>query len=249
MSTPPPRLRDTDPRFARLAATLDRSEPDASLVAKVLAIPDEAPLTEGLDPAPVRTRPSYGRWLVAGACALTLAGLGLWLAERPNAEPRVPAPLPEQVMEAPATATPAEAPVRDENAPVVSVQDLPAAPELSARRQLATSSAAKPSASASERSTFHEELALVEAARSALGRGEVRSCLEALDQYDQRFRDGVLSSEADITRIEAFAKLGRDDEARALADRFLVVHATSPYAERVRALRTKLGGARKDTVQ
>jgi len=245
MRTPPPPLRDTDPRFARLAASLRRSEPDPSLVAKVLAIPDETPAPEGLDPAPVRTRPSYGRWLIAGACALTLAGLGFRLSERPKAA----TPMPAAPGEAPAAVMAADPPARDDVAPVVSVQDLPAAPEPSARRQAAVPPPAKPSASANEGSTFHEELALIEAARSALARGDGRSCVEALDRYDERFRGGVLASEAEITRIEALAKLGRDDEARALVDRFLTLHPTSPYAERARSLGAKLGGVKRENVQ
>ncbi|MDF2695119.1 MAG: hypothetical protein K0S65_3502 [Labilithrix sp.] len=133
-------------------------------------------------------------------------------------------------------------------APTVSVEDLPAAPELPTHRAPGAVTSTRPSASV-ETSTFHEELALVEGARSALARGDGHASLQTLDRYDARFRAGVLVSEADITRIEALTSVGRIEEARALADRFLARQATSPYAERVRSLRTKLGAAEKDTGQ
>ena len=244
MSTPPPRLRDTDPRFAKIAASLEQRGPDPALVAKVLAIPDGSPAAPSRGATSVRSA-SIGRWVVAGACALTLAALGWTLAEPTTAAPHAPStPLPRQVAPLESPSTPASAPPPDNAvAPTVSVDDLPAAPEKLGRASASVAAPVKQvaDAPASPASSFHEELALVEAARSALARGDARASLEMLDRYDERFRHGALAAEAEVTRIEALAKSGRTEEARTLADRFLERRATSSYVARVRAIRGKLG--------
>jgi len=84
--------------------------------------------------------------------------------------------------------------------------------------------------------TFDEELALVSAARSALKRGDARSCMRAVDDYRARFGAGTFAQEIEAIRIEALFRAGERARARAAAEQFLASNAASPYADRVRSL-------------
>ncbi len=242
MSLPPPRLRDESPSVARLFSALQRDTPDPSLVAKVLELPNRVPAPDPRGPA--RSLSSAARWLAVGACALTLGGLGWALREAPasSAMETPSAPVVE-----PNVVRAEEPPSHAAEPPSLSVDDLPSAaesprppPARSGAAPVATTPATKPSAATATSSTFHEELALIESARGALTRGDGEACLRTLDRYDERFHGGVLASEAEITRIEALASVGRTDAARAAADRFLAQNGGSPYAGRVRSVLERL---------
>ncbi len=104
-------------------------------------------------------------------------------------------------------------------------------PAPTVARGTATSSAA-----ASSGSSFHEELALVEAARSALARGDNGACLRALARHDERFRGGVFADEIAVMHIEALAARGDRARARTLGERFLAHSPDSAYASRIRSI-------------
>ena len=80
-----------------------------------------------------------------------------------------------------------------------------------------------------------DELGAIDRARVALANGDARRVLEELDAYDRRFPGGRLQIEAEVMRIDAFAKLGRKDLARQHAEMFLKRHPNSVLATRVRA--------------
>ena len=80
-----------------------------------------------------------------------------------------------------------------------------------------------------------DELGPIDRARVALANGEARRGLEELDAYARRFPGGRLQIEAEVMRIDAFAKLGRKDLARQHAEAFLKRHPNSVLATRVRA--------------
>jgi hypothetical protein len=80
-----------------------------------------------------------------------------------------------------------------------------------------------------------EELGALDRARLSLSNGDARRALDELDGYDRRFPEGRLQLEAEVMRIDAFAKVGRKDVARQHADAFLRRHPTSVLATRVRA--------------
>lgn len=244
MSTPPPRLRDQNPNIARVLQALDREGPDPSVIAKVLALPESAPIPAAR-PSALNAMSATARWLLMGASVVTLGIVGLAtthvLSRRTES-----APVPSAVVQANVVAPPTPAPPPDlatASPPTFSVDDLPsaAAPEASPRATgdspPVVSAAKSPSPSPS---AFHEELALVEAARGALSRGDGQSALSTLDRYEASFPSGALASEAAITRIEALAKLGRADAAREAAQRFLARNAASPYAARVHAILDRL---------
>lgn len=236
MSTPPSRLQDTSPELARVFASLRRNEPGAELVAKILAIPEHAPLASR--PPTGRALPTLARWIVGGICTLAVVGIGAgWIARRhgvASAEPMALAPS-AHAPEVMALASPdAPSPSNASSESTISVNDLP-----SARGPSVAPPKASSAGSYADGSTFHEELALVEAARAALARGDAASSLRTLDTYDRRFQDGALAAEAEITRIEALAAGGRRDEGRRLAERFLQKNGASPYGARVRAMLAK----------
>ena len=78
-----------------------------------------------------------------------------------------------------------------------------------------------------------EELAMLEAARSALASGAADRALQLLTRHDRRYPHGSFRPEATVLRVEALARSGDTEAARALATRFLADHPDSPLAERV----------------
>lgn len=91
-----------------------------------------------------------------------------------------------------------------------------------------------------------EEVEALKKAREALAAGRPKRALTALNAYEQRFRGGRLSLEAEVLRIEALARSGEAEAARARAASFLAAHPSSPYAVRVRAVLTPPRGEAGD---
>ncbi|MBI4703373.1 MAG: hypothetical protein HY744_19840, partial [Deltaproteobacteria bacterium] len=60
--------------------------------------------------------------------------------------------------------------------------------------------------------------------------------LRRLDEYESGYRDGSLGPEAQVLRIEALARAGKIEQARALGHAFLAHHPASPHAQRVRSI-------------
>lgn len=116
----------------------------------------------------------------------------------------------------------------------------PAAPATAANAASPPPENAQPGSSGSApgmaRTTFAEELALVGAARSALERGDVPSCVRAVDRYQERFGSGTFAHEIEVIRIEALFASGERTRARAAAEQFVRANANSPYVDRVRSL-------------
>lgn len=84
-----------------------------------------------------------------------------------------------------------------------------------------------------------EETQAVDAARSALARGDARGALSALDAYARKYPRGRLSLEAEALRIDALDKSGQHESAKRRAESFLRNHPKSVLAPRVRRV---LGG-------
>jgi hypothetical protein len=85
-------------------------------------------------------------------------------------------------------------------------------------------------------SDIAEQIALIDAARVALAGGSAERALTGVRQYQTRYPKGTFRPEAAAIKIEALVNLGRADEARALAERFLAAHGPSPLADRVARL-------------
>ena len=84
------------------------------------------------------------------------------------------------------------------------------------------------------------ETALVDEARSALGKGESAGALALLDRHDCEFPSGAFSLDARVLRIEALERAGRTAEADRLATEFLSRHPAGSYARRVRTVQDRI---------
>jgi hypothetical protein len=102
----------------------------------------------------------------------------------------------------------------------------------------ASKSAALPSASVSSESPGAEleEAASVRDARRALRQGNASDALSILASYDKAHRTGMLLQERSFLRIEALS-LKADARVETEAAAFLKAFPSSPYADRVRAMK------------
>ncbi|MFT3770425.1 MAG: hypothetical protein QM820_33780 [Minicystis sp.] len=87
-------------------------------------------------------------------------------------------------------------------------------------------------APASDADALLREAELLEKARADLARDPGAS-LRALDEHRDGFGDGQLAAERELLAIEALARQGRGEEARARARAFQARFPVSPYAARV----------------
>lgn len=101
------------------------------------------------------------------------------------------------------------------------------------RRPSAPARAHHHALAAAPSSDLRAEIALVDAARSAVATGADDRALVLLNRYDTSHRAGTFRPEATALRIEALDHLGRTGQARTLAQRFLAAHPDSPLADRV----------------
>jgi hypothetical protein len=201
------------PSDAQLAALLSRVQLAA------LAVPTTA---AGVGAASAAPKPL----LLAIKPALTALGLGVagagavriaaWLVLASPA----PAPLPRVPSNAPlvtsARAAPQASPVEVAPAPVAAPPSAPSVP----RPVLST--VEKPAS----------ELSLIRDARSALA-GDPARAMRLVEQHSRTFPDGALSQEREVIAVEALAKLGQSQAARARAEAFVKAHRESAYAPRL----------------
>ena len=89
--------------------------------------------------------------------------------------------------------------------------------------------------------TLEQELAGVQRARAALDRGDAQASLAELDRFGRERGWNRLDVEAGMLRIEALAGVGRSDEARKLARRFVEQHPNNPLVDRARRFAAPAG--------
>jgi hypothetical protein len=116
----------------------------------------------------------------------------------------------------------------------------PAAPAATAPASVVPVSAAEASPRVTvpipaqvNRAGLRGQIALLDAARAAVSAGEGGRALEILGQYERKYPAGSFHPEATALRIEALTKVGRNAEARALAQRFVAAHGAGPLSDRV----------------
>ncbi|MBK7860529.1 MAG: hypothetical protein IPJ65_18375 [Archangiaceae bacterium] len=80
-----------------------------------------------------------------------------------------------------------------------------------------------------------DERQLIEAARTALIKRDAAAALNALARHRRSFAQGQLAEERDGLEVQALAQLGRRDEARTAARRFLASWPDSVFAPAVEA--------------
>jgi hypothetical protein len=123
--------------------------------------------------------------------------------------------------------SPVSAPTPPDSAPSVS---FPPPVAAAARAAAPTRRHVSPSKSANN---LHGEIALIDAARASIRAGAPERSLALLHRYEVTYAGGTLRPEAAALRVEALARSGRTEEARALAREFLAKHPDSPLGERV----------------
>jgi hypothetical protein len=105
--------------------------------------------------------------------------------------------------------------------PVTVVVSAPAAPPPNVGPS--TSLAAPPtpsSAAAPKASTDAGEVLALDKIRSALKSGDSASALAAVAEHEKRYPSGAHVEEREALAVQALARAGRSEEARARADRF-----------------------------
>jgi hypothetical protein len=155
-------------------------------------------------------------WVSLGVLGMVVAGAVVGVRARFASHPE-PAPVIFPLAPAVAPGAPAEPAAEPTEA-------TPSVPPPHRNRALAPSG------------DLRDEIALVDAARGALSAGSPQRALEILRRYQEKHPSGSFRPEATATRIEALVKLGHQDEARALATRFVAEHRGSLLATRVAEL-------------
>jgi hypothetical protein len=88
-------------------------------------------------------------------------------------------------------------------------------------------------AAATPASDLRAEIALVDAARTAVAAGADDRALVLLQHYEASYPTGTFRPEVGALRIEALAHLGHTARARMLARKFIAAHPDSPLVDRV----------------
>ncbi|HTA19406.1 MAG TPA: hypothetical protein VK989_08945 [Polyangia bacterium] len=165
--------------------------------------------------------------VVKGAIVVAALGGGAVVGYRTSTRgDHAPAPL---VAPAPSVVSPPPAPPLEPPAPP--------SPVIAPREQrprpttlVADTSAHRPAAS-----RLAAEGRVVLDARQALRDGQPDEALRGLEAARAEFGEGALAQEREALTIEALARAGRRDEARARAVAFLHAHPESPHAAAVRS--------------
>jgi hypothetical protein len=181
--------------------------------------------------APVAAAPvvaansALGGWVAAGvlAAAAVAAGVvGVRTSSAP-AKPAVHAKAAAPAIAAPAVVTPPA------ETPVVTARETRIERIEKVRRHPAAAPAAVPAPA----SDLRDQIALLDAARTAVKAGSSERALVLLRRYDASYPAGAFRPEALALRIEALSQDGRRAEAQALAREFLTRYPQSPVADRV----------------
>lgn len=225
----PKRLLDrgTDPLGARLLRSGLRDRPDDRSRTKAIAalgLAAASGTVAGSAAATVSSKALPAAWLgllkwfglgvVGGAVTIGAARLS-------SPAPSVPAQAPSASVHVVAAPSSAPAPIA-----IASVSE-PVVPSASAPAVVASTPAPR---------SLAEEVASLDAARKLLAAGDPAGAIAALDKHRRDFPAGALGPEAMLVRLEALMAAGRQQEARAVGQRFLDAHPDSPLQGRVRTL-------------
>jgi hypothetical protein len=152
---------------------------------------------------------------------IALAVGGAWVVSRSDAPRSAPASF--------------AAPVAVASAPGPAASGPGATPATTSPPEAPATAAPRPRPSAGPGAgDLREQIALLDAARSAMNAGKHARALSTLERYLTSYPAGSFRPEATALKIESLAKLGRSTESRAMADRFVAEHQGSPLAKRVK---------------
>lgn len=166
-------------------------------------------------------------WLAGGALAAMVA-LGLLVSRAQTKTPGRPTVSPPTVAAPSASLSVVASASSAASAVIAEVP--PPEPEASSLQALPPSVQRGRHGSEDE---LGNQIALVDAARSALASGGAARALAIAREYQTKFPSGTFRPEVSAVKIEALMKLGRTSEARTAAERFLVAYGQGPLADRV----------------
>jgi hypothetical protein len=168
-------------------------------------------------------------WL-SGAVVATGIAIGVYVATRPAAKPVTLPPAAPALSASAAVAVPAS------KGPAISDTPATDAPRVSDEDSLPKAAVAGRGRRGTVAGELANQIAIVDAARSALAAGNAQRALSLARQYQSEYANGAFGPEVAAVKIEALVKLGRMAEARTLAERFVVAFGPGPLAERVARL-------------
>jgi hypothetical protein len=183
--------------------------------------------------APAAAGSTMLRVIVGGALVATIATIAVTRSEAPR-EPAAPTQ-PDEPAAAPtvsAAAHTSSTPAPPTLAPSDPVPERTTVPIEHARPEPRTSIGTSPPA---EESSLTDELALLERARIALGRGDPQDALRLLAEHERSFATGELVEERRALRILALCDAGKTVQGRAEARAFLAAHPAATLAGRTRS--------------
>jgi hypothetical protein len=248
-----------------LALYREQRSPEAEQKARVWDAVDARLAPEpASDPTPTAAPTGSSPLAPALIAALVLIGAGamLWIGSRQNSQDSTPAapqspphesrtphessPLPVQPASATRSTEPALEPASHPllppplapQAPAPAWEDSPEqvpVPVDRASRAPREPARVSAQARAEQPGTLAAELALLQAAQSALDSERPARALRALRRHGARFADGALAEEREAALVETFCMLGRAAEARRAAERFAARFPASPRIARVQA--------------
>ncbi len=196
-----------------------RERPSPELTARMaagLGISAAAAVTAAAPVAAAKTM--LTGWIPAGVIAVAVAAgvVGVRVATAPDRAARAGKPAAAQI-------TP-----RQEEA-AIALPATVAGPQVSDRRIEKN----RKRAVLAPAGDLRDQIALIDAARSAVKTGLTERALVLLHRYDVSYPAGAFRPEALALRIEALGEGGRGAEAKALAREFLARYPQSPLADRV----------------
>jgi hypothetical protein len=177
------------------------------------------------------------KWLGALLAVGIVGGATYYVGTRGSVEPVASSSARTvQVQSAPKVAQREEPAASTSSVPTLAAEQLPTvvAPAATAVTAPRGSAEHMPRATSAD-GTLAEELALMDAARTALAAGEPARSITAVDAYEARFPHGAFVQEAEFVRVRALFE-AKDPGGRRAAQAFLTQYPTSPYASKVRTL-------------
>jgi hypothetical protein len=239
----PPRLRSEGgtPLEQRLLNAATRQEPSPELSARMAAAIGVVAPAPAPAPSPEPSAGMAGTGTVAPKAAVGTSTLWPWVsgfvivavtgaivALRPSGETLPSTPRAPSVVEA-RPAAPAPRATTDEakesESVVAAAKAGRVAPNEGAVRP-------RPEGATASSSAISEQIALVDAASAAVSAGAGERALAVLREYQSKYPAGSFRPEVSALRIEALMLVGRREEARSLAKRF-VSQYKGPLADRV----------------
>lgn len=173
------------------------------------------------------------KWLIWGVLTgSTLTALSL---RRSQDRVALPSPAPSAAKASPSASIDAASARSAVATPQAAAAPTAISPPRSARPHARAARGEAPSAP-SPSSTLSAQVALLDAARSAVAAGAVAEALRLADKYRADFPNGELAPEAEVVAIEALVAQGQKPAAAERAARFLARYPGDPHAARVKWL-------------